>query len=86
MAAAAQVKMVTAAVARGHTVTIGDRPKDGARSGLRLCGPGTIVSLPEDEAARLMDLGFLQNPQAEQIPVGEGPLFQGVADGVLRPN
>lgn len=38
-------------------------------------GPGETVTLPEAEAKRLIDLGFLLAPNAAVIPTAPGPTF-----------
>jgi hypothetical protein len=86
----AAVKMVTATVAPRKTVYVGAEKKtiwdaDSKRDVPQVKasqpkGPGEQIELPEDEIIRLRKLGFLTDPDAEQIAVGNGPTF-GTAGG-----
>lgn len=63
-----QPKMVTSAVARGRTVIAGEPP--------RHHGPGSLVTLPEEEAHRLIEAGFLADPNTPALPLGTGPVYR----------
>lgn len=41
----------------------------------RLYGPGEPLLLPESEVGRLRARGFLVDPSAPEVPVGNGPTF-----------
>jgi hypothetical protein len=58
-------KLFKAIVAKGRTVTVGERN----------FGPGKEVSLPADEVKKLAAGGFLVDPNAPELPRGEGPVF-----------
>jgi hypothetical protein len=38
-------------------------------------GPGAEISLPADEIEHLRERGFLVDPDAAEVPTGEGPSF-----------
>lgn len=60
----ASTKMVEAVVARGRTVYEGkDKPRKA----------GQKIKLEASEAERLRKLGFLVDPDAEEIPLQQGP-------------
>jgi hypothetical protein len=73
-------------VARGHTVMTGRQDGTGAAP-VVANGPGTMLTLPLDEARRLTALGFLQdtppslaapkpeNPSSVGLHVAQGPDF-----------
>lgn len=63
--AADKVKLVRVKVADGRTVDTGSKK----------FGPGSMISLPEDDAARLTALGYLVNEKAAPLPKGDGPTF-----------
>lgn len=44
------------------------------------CGPGAEVRLPQEEVVRLRALGYLVDPAAKPLPVGNGPTF-GTTEG-----
>ncbi len=58
-------KLVRAIVAKGRTVTVGKKD----------FGPGEEVSLPVEEVEQLRERGFLVDPNAAEIPRGDGPTF-----------
>jgi hypothetical protein len=75
--------MVTATVARGHTVDAptGERRPTGYDSDkhemvsgpvYKSFGPGETVTLPLSEIQRLIALGLLVDPAAEVLPVETG--------------
>ncbi len=58
-------KLVKAVVAKGRTVTVGKKD----------FGPGEEVSLPLEEVEQLRERGFLVDPNAAEVPRGNGPTF-----------
>jgi hypothetical protein len=72
---------ITAAVARGRTVA----RQEHVNGSTRRFGPGTLVTLPRDEALRLIKLGYLNDPGGVEIPVGMGPVFEARQPSVIRP-
>jgi hypothetical protein len=58
-------KLFKAIVAKGRTVTVGERA----------FGPGKEVSLPADEIKKLVAIGFLVDPNAPEIQRADGPSF-----------
>jgi len=69
----AAVKLVTATVARGRSVFVGEPDPVTGRVTDRK-DAGAKVSLPGDEVARLTRLGFLVDANAElDIDAGSGP-------------
>jgi hypothetical protein len=81
-----KVKMVTATVAPGHTVEIGEPrhrwvEEGGKRTRIpkgtqRSMPPGSIVELPEDEYKHLLRAGFLLDPSGLALaPMGSGPVY-----------
>ena len=87
------VLLVKAIVARGHTVAVsvtalqvpltdadGEPIPIQVRAAAREVahfGPGQEVELPWDEVVRLRQLGFLEDPDAQEIPRGIGPRYPG---------
>ena len=86
---AAKIDMVDAIVARGKTVRVGQgrtEPTDangnpqGNIKPAKFYTAGDKITLTADEAEWLRKCGFLVDPSAEVIPVGDGPQFS-PADG-----
>ena len=61
-----KVETAQGEVARGRTVVIKGKS----------FGPGEKISLESEEINRLRELGFLVDPNAPEIPRGEGPTFE----------
>ena len=59
-------KLLKAIVAKGRTVVVGRQSVP----------EGKEVTLPEDEIASLRASGFLVDPDAPEIPRGDGPAFR----------
>jgi hypothetical protein len=74
-AAARAPEMVDAVIAPRRSLFIGGRTH----------GPGTRVSIPVDEHARLLGLGFLHDARVPQLEPGIGPAFRGPVGGVIAP-
>jgi hypothetical protein len=63
----ANPQLVEVEVARGRTVYAGSRHKP--------VSAGGKIKIDADEAAWLRRQGFLIDPKAELIPIGDGPNF-----------
>jgi hypothetical protein len=81
---ATKIEMVEAIVARGKTIRVGQGRTEVSDADGKIVGfpkpaksytAGEKITLPADEAVWLRKTGFLVDPKAEVIEVGNGPQF-----------